>query len=73
VKTIDILDAYVKFETKLFCLTWKKKGKSKTSHTKSEEKGEFESPRNEFLSFKGGIPIMLGPIFLILEVWKVLC
>jgi hypothetical protein len=33
----------IKFGTKLFHLTWKKKGKSKTNHRKNEEKGEFES------------------------------
>jgi hypothetical protein len=34
----------------------KKKGKSKISHKKSEEKGEFESPRNESLVFQKGYP-----------------
>jgi hypothetical protein len=43
VKTIDILDAYIKFGTKLVHLTWEKKEKSKTSHKKSEEKDEFKS------------------------------
>jgi hypothetical protein len=42
VKKIDIMDAYIKFGTKLFHLTWEKKEKSKTCHRKSEEKGEFE-------------------------------
>ncbi len=42
-KKIDILDAYIKFGTKLFHLTWEKKEKFKTCHRKSEEKGEFES------------------------------
>jgi hypothetical protein len=28
----------------------------------SKKKGEFESPRNECLCFKGGTPIMLGPL-----------
>ncbi len=35
--------------------------KWKTSHGKSEEKGEFGNPRNESLCFNGGTPIMLGP------------
>ncbi len=39
---IYILDAYMKFETKLCHLTWEKKGKSKIGHKKNEEKGEFE-------------------------------
>ncbi len=42
-KTIDILDAYIEFGTKLIHLTCEKKEKSKTSHKKSEEKDEFES------------------------------
>ncbi len=33
-----------------------KKGKSKTSQRKNEEKGEFESPRNESLVFQKGYP-----------------
>jgi hypothetical protein len=41
-KTIDILNGYIKFETKLFHLTWKKKGKSKTCHGKSQGKDKFE-------------------------------
>jgi len=46
----------------------KEEKKSKTSRRKNEEKGDIESPRSESLSFKGGIPIMLGPIFCISEV-----
>jgi len=61
VKTIDTLKAYIKFETKLFHLTWKINVKCKTFYGKCEEKGEFESPRSESLCFKGGTPIMLGP------------
>jgi hypothetical protein len=38
VKKIDILKAYIKFETKLFHLTWKKKVKCKSSHGENEEK-----------------------------------
>jgi tRNA G37 N-methylase Trm5 len=38
----------------------KKKMKCKTYLRKSEEKGEFRTPRNEFLYFKKGTPIMLG-------------
>ncbi len=53
-KTIDILNAYVKFKTKLFHLTWKKK--SKTGHRKNEEKGEFECLRSESLVFQMGYP-----------------
>jgi len=40
----------------------KKKGKSKISHRKNEKNGEFDSPKSEYLCFKGGTPIMLGPI-----------
>jgi hypothetical protein len=32
--------------------------KCKTCHRKNEEKGEFESPWNESLCFKGGTLIM---------------
>jgi len=32
-----------------------------TCHKKNEEKGEFESLKNESLCFKRGTPIMLGP------------
>jgi hypothetical protein len=38
--------------------------KCKTCHRKSEEKGEFGSPRKESLYFKEGTPIMLG-----LDLW----
>jgi hypothetical protein len=39
---IDILDVYIKFGTKLFHLTWKKKKENfKTSHRKIEKKNEF--------------------------------
>jgi hypothetical protein len=41
---IDFINAYIKFWTKLFRLTWRKLKKSKIGHRKSEEKGEFESP-----------------------------
>jgi hypothetical protein len=54
------LKAYIKIETKLFHLTWKKKVKCKTCHGKNEEKAEFGSPYSEFLGFKCGIPIMFG-------------
>jgi hypothetical protein len=37
------IDAYIKFGTKLFHLTWREKMKSKTCHRKNEEKGEFKS------------------------------
>ncbi len=60
-KTIDTLDAYIKFGTKLFHWTWKKRVKCKTCHGKNKEKREFGSPRNESLYFKEGNPIMLGP------------
>ncbi len=35
--------------------------KCKIGYGKSEKKGEFGSPKNESLYFKGGTPIMLGP------------
>jgi hypothetical protein len=38
----------------------KRERKSKIGHRKSEEKGEFDSPKNESLCFKGGTPIMHG-------------
>ncbi len=44
-----------------------KKVKCKTCHRKSEEKGEFGSPKNESSYFKEGTPIMLGPDLWILE------
>jgi hypothetical protein len=40
----------------------RKKGKSKIGYRKNEEKDEFDSPKSESLCFKGGAPIMLGPI-----------
>ncbi len=57
---INKLDAYIKIGKKEIHLT-SKKGKFKTSHRKSEEKGEFESLGSESLCFKGGTPIMLRP------------
>jgi len=36
--------------------------KCKTCHGKNEEKGEFESPWNESLCFKGGTLIMLDSL-----------
>ncbi len=39
----------------------RKKGEQKTCHRKNEQKGEFGSPRNEFLGLKGGTSIMLKP------------
>jgi hypothetical protein len=42
--------------------------KCKTCHGKSEEKGEFGSPKSESLCFKGGTSIMLGPNTKILKV-----
>jgi hypothetical protein len=63
VKTIDTLKAYIKFATKLFHLTCEKKVKCKTCHGKSEEKGEFGSPRSESLCFKGDTLIVLGPFY----------
>jgi hypothetical protein len=62
VKIIDILEAYIKFGTKLFYSIWEKKVKYKTGHEKSEKKKEFENPRSESLCFKWGTPITLGPI-----------
>jgi hypothetical protein len=42
---------------KIISFDMRKKGKlSKTSHRKSEEKGEFESPRSESLVFQNGYP-----------------
>jgi hypothetical protein len=61
VKKIDTLKAYIKFETKLVHLTWRKELKCKTSHGKSEKKCEFGSPWSESLGFKCNTPIMLGP------------
>ncbi len=40
-KTIDTLNAYIKFGENLFHLTWEQKGKFKTDHQFYEEKGEF--------------------------------
>jgi hypothetical protein len=48
---VDIINAYIKFGTKLFHLTREKKGKSKKGHRKNEKKGEFES-----LVFMRGYP-----------------
>jgi hypothetical protein len=67
VKTIDTLDAYINLEQHYVIEHEKKKMKCKTYHKKSEEKGEFRSPRNEFLYFKKGTPIMLGPHLWMLE------
>jgi hypothetical protein len=59
---MDILDAYIKFGTKLFHLTWEKKGKSKIVHRENEKKGEFECPRSESLVFQRGTLILFWPI-----------
>jgi len=67
VKTINTLDAYIKFGIKLFHWTWKKRVKCKTCHRKIEEKGEFGNPRNESLYFKEGTLIMVGPDLWMLE------
>jgi hypothetical protein len=37
-------EAYIKFGTKLFHLTQKRRAKCKTRHGKSEEKNDFGSP-----------------------------
>jgi len=50
-ENIDILNAYIKFGTKLFIFTFKKKEKFKTCHKKSK-KGEFECFRSESLMFE---------------------
>jgi hypothetical protein len=42
VKKKNILDAYIKFETRLYFYR-RKKEKFKVNHKKNEEKGEFES------------------------------
>jgi len=62
-KKIDILEAYIKFGTKLFHLTLEKKVKCKINHRKNEKKGEFGSPWSESLRFKCtcGTQIMLRP------------
>ncbi len=60
-KKINTLEAYIKFGTKLFHLTWEKMVNCKTSHGENEKKGEFGSPRSESLCFKWGTPIMLEP------------
>ncbi len=62
-KTIDTLEAYIKFGTKLFHLTSEKKVKCNIGHGENEEKGEFGNPRNESLCFKGGTPIMPGAYY----------
>ncbi len=62
-KTINTLDAYINLEQNYF-IGHEKRVKCKTCHGKSEEKGEFGSPRNESLYFKEGTPIMLG-----LDLW----
>jgi hypothetical protein len=54
-KKIDILEAYIKFGTNCFHLTWEKKVKCKIDYGKSEEKGEFGSLWNESLGFKCGL------------------
>ncbi len=63
------LDAHIKFEAKLFHLTWEKKGKSKTCHRFLEQKGEFGGLRNESLCFKWGTPTVLGPNLDYVCVW----
>ncbi len=60
-KTINTLKAYINFGTKWFHLTGKKKVECKTSHGKSEEKGEFGSLGVSPYVSKGGTPIMFGP------------
>jgi hypothetical protein len=58
---IYILQAYIKFGTKLFHMTWLKKMKCKIGHGKSEEKGEFGSSKSESLCFNGGTPMCFNP------------
>jgi hypothetical protein len=43
-KTLNTLEAYTKFEIKLFHLTWKKRVKCNISHGKNEKQGQFGSP-----------------------------
>jgi len=43
----DTLKNYIKFGTKLFHLTWKKKVKCERNHEKNEKKGEFGNPWSE--------------------------
>ncbi len=45
----------------------KKGWKCKIGHGNNEGKGEFGSPWIGFLGLKGGIPIMLGPIWYLLN------
>ncbi len=45
-----------------------KKGKSKTSHRKSDEKGESECFKSESLVFQKGTPIMLWPLYNMLTI-----
>jgi hypothetical protein len=52
------LKGYIKFGIKLFHLTWEK-GWMENMSWENEEKGEFGSPMNESLCFKGVTPIML--------------
>jgi hypothetical protein len=60
-KTIDILDAHIKFGENLFHLTWAKKRKPKIGHRFYEKKGEFGGPKNDSLCFNRGTPTIFGP------------
>jgi hypothetical protein len=52
-----------KIWNKIISFDIRKKGEMQAYHGKSEEKGEFGSPRNESLCFKRGTLIMFGPIY----------
>jgi hypothetical protein len=72
VKRIDTLETYIKFRTKLFHLTWKKRVKCKTSHGENEKKSEFWCPWSESLGFKCGALIMFKHLCLTEQqtLWK---
>jgi hypothetical protein len=53
---------FYKIWSKIISFDMKKKVKCKTCHEERKEKGEFESPWNEFLRLKCGTPIMLEPL-----------
>jgi hypothetical protein len=58
-KTIYTQEAYINLE-QIYFIWYEEKMKFNMCLRFFEEKGEFGSPRNEFLSFKWDTPIMFG-------------
>jgi len=56
-----------------YFIWYEKKGKTKIGHKKSEEKDEFESPRNESLVFQRGYPNHVWPMHTCFNFMHTIC